>query len=170
VTEAGRVTRQAMYRVSDNFLAFYLQIVSRFRGEIERGLGESILPVVVDCLDGFMGSRWEEMFRAHLRALAVAGELDEQIVAVGSWWNDKSDVEIDAVALAGRERRPVLAGEAKWGRSVDGRRLVRDLRTKAAAVPGADPDTMRYALCARKTVRSAPAGTLVCTADDIFAR
>lgn len=168
VTEAGRVTRQAMYRVSDNFLAFYLEIVARFRGEIERGLGESILPVVVDCLDHFMGPRWEEMFRAHLRAMAVAGELGEEIVAVGSWWNDKSDVEIDAVMLAGRTRRPVLAGEAKWARSVDGPRLVRGLRTKTAAVPAAEPANMRYALCARNTVRAAPAGTLVCTAGDIF--
>lgn len=169
VTETGRLTRQAVYRLADNFLAFYLQVVARFRGEIERGLGESILPVVVDCLNDFMGPRWEEMFRAHLRALAVAGELGEEIVAVGPWWNDRSDVEIDAVALAGRARRPVLAGEAKWAVAVDGRRLVHDLRAKAAAVPGAEPDTLRFALCARKTVRSAPTGTLTCTAGDIFA-
>lgn len=168
VTETGRVTRQAMYRVADNFLAFYLEVVARFRGEIERGLGESILPVVVDCLDDFMGSRWEEMFRAHLRLLAVEGELGEGIVAVGSWWNDRSDVEIDAVALAGRALRPVLAGEAKWARSVDGRRLAHDLRMRAAMVPGAEVDTMRFALCARETVRAVPAGTLVCTAGDIF--
>lgn len=63
----------------------------------------------------------------------------------------------------------MLAGEAKWAQSIDGRRLAHELRAKAAAVPGAEPGTMRFALCARKTVRSAPAGTLVGTAGDIFA-
>src|SRR5262249_12100540 len=57
VTDDNR-SRRVHYRIADNFLAFYLQVVSRFRGEIERGLGESILPVLVSCLDDFMGLRW----------------------------------------------------------------------------------------------------------------
>ena len=56
-------SRRASYRIADNFLAFYLQVLSRYRSEIERGLGDSILPVLSDSLDDFMGPRWEEMFR-----------------------------------------------------------------------------------------------------------
>lgn len=167
VTDQG-VSRRAQYRVSDNFLAFYLQVLSRFRGEIDRGLGESILPVLIGCLDDFMGSRWEEMFRSHLRGLAATGQIGEEVVAIGPWWNDQSDIEIDAVALAGRGRVPVLAGEAKWASVIDATRVLRGLRAKAAALPGVDIDNLRFALCARKSVRSVPDGTLVVTAADIL--
>lgn len=163
-------SRRSHYRITDNFLAFYLQVLSRYRSEIERGLGSRIVPVLSAGLDDFMGPRWEEMFRAHLRRLAVAGELDEDVVAVGAWWTD--NVEIDAVALAGRSRVPVLAGEARWARKVDGQRLLDGLRLKASALekalPGVDLGGLRFALCAREQVRPAPAGTLVVTAAELM--
>ncbi|GAA3993250.1 ATP-binding protein [Allokutzneria multivorans] len=167
VTERGR-TKKVSYRVSDNFLAFYLGVLSRFRSEIEGGLGESILPVLLGCLGDFMGERWEEMFRAHLRRLAVAGEIAPEIVAVGQWWNDPSNVEIDALVLAGRARKVVMAGEAKWAKSPDAERVLRSLRTKAAAVPGVDPEQIGYAVATREQPRSAPAGALLVTANDIL--
>jgi AAA+ ATPase superfamily predicted ATPase len=161
-------SKRVMYRIADNFLAFYLQVLGRYRSEIERGLGDSILRVLVAGLDDFMGPRWEEMFRSHLRRLAAEGVLGDDIVAVGPWWTDSSDTEIDAVALAGRARRPVLAGEAKWARSVDGRMILQGLRSKASLLPGVDPDRIKLALCARERVRSAPRDTLVVTADDVM--
>jgi AAA+ ATPase superfamily predicted ATPase len=167
VTDDER-SRRACYRVADNFLAFYLQVVSRFRGEIERGLGASILPVLISCLDDFMGPRWEEMFRAHLRRLAVAGTLADGVVAIGPWWNDTSDAEIDAVALAGRSRHPVLAGEAKWARSINAQRHLEALRRKAAKLPGTNPDDLAYALCAREHVTTAPPDLRAFTATDIM--
>jgi AAA+ ATPase superfamily predicted ATPase len=167
VTDDQR-SRRVCYRVADNFLAFYLQVVSRFRGEIERGLGASILPVLISCLDDFMGPRWEEMFRAHLRRLAVAGTLGEGIVAIGPWWNDTSDAEIYALALAGRSRHPILAGEAKWARSIDAQRHLEALRRKAAKLPGANPDDLAYALCAREHVATAPPDLRTFTATDIM--
>jgi AAA+ ATPase superfamily predicted ATPase len=50
VTETAR-SRRRVYRIADNFLAFYLGVLSRFRAEIERGLGKALLPVLVDSLD-----------------------------------------------------------------------------------------------------------------------
>jgi uncharacterized protein len=91
---------------ADNFLAFWLQLLTRFRAEIERGPGEGILPVLLEGLLDLLGPRWEEMFRTHLRGLAARGELGDGIVAVGPWWSADGTVEIDAVALAGRARVP----------------------------------------------------------------
>jgi len=88
------------------------------------------------------------------------------VVDVGRWWRDQPSVEIDAVALAGRERRPVLAGEAKWARRVDGPRLLRTLEAKAEALPG-EPDAPRYAVGAREVV-DGDADVLAITAADIF--
>lgn len=167
VTEDPRRTRRRIYRIADNFLAFWLGLLDRYRPEIERGLGESILPVLLASLDDHMGGPWEAAFRHHLRRLAAAGELGEGIVSVGPFWTSAGDpTEIDAVALAGRAREAVLLGEAKWARRVSVPSLRAELERKAAALPrlAAKP---RYAICAREQVDNA-AGVLAVTAEEIF--
>ncbi|HEX7245680.1 MAG TPA: ATP-binding protein [Solirubrobacterales bacterium] len=167
VTEDPRRTRRRAYRIADNFLAFWLGLLDRFRPEIERGLGESILPVLLDSIDDHMGGPWEEAFRDHLRRRAAAGGLGEGVVAIGPFWTAGADpAEIDAVALAGRGREAVLLGEAKWARRVDAGRLRADLERKAASLPRVSA-TPRYAVCARERV-DRPTDALVITAADIF--
>jgi AAA+ ATPase superfamily predicted ATPase len=167
VTEDPKRTRRRIYRLADNFLAFWLGVLDRFRPEIERGLGESILPVLMDSLDDHMGSPWEEAFRLHLRRLANAGDLGERIVAVGPFWTAAADPgEIDAVALAGRGLDAVLVGEAKWGGRVDGDRIRAELERKSAGLPRV-ADGLRFAVCAREAV-GGEQDLLRLTAEDIF--
>ncbi len=167
VTEGQRRTRRKSYRIGDNFLAFWLGVVSKYRTEIDRGLGRSILPVLLSELDDFMRPRWEIAFRQYLRHLANRGELGPDIVAIGPYWTDGANaVEIDALALAGRSRRPVLVGEAKWAKSVKGEVVRRSLERKAMQVPGIS-DEVRFVVCAREKVSSAR-GIEVITARDIF--
>lgn len=167
VTEDERRTRRRVYRIADNFLAFWLGLLDRYRPEIERGLGNSILPVLAESIDDHMGRPWEEAFREHLRQLAATGELGSDVVALGPFWTAGEEaVEIDAVGLAGRGREAVLLGEAKWRREVDGAALRGDLERKSTALPrlAAAP---RYAICAREGVANAE-GLLAVTAADIF--
>jgi len=167
VTEDPRRTRRRIYRIADNFLAFWLGLLDRYRAEIERGLGASILPVLIAGLDDHLGKPWEEAFRMHLRRLAEQGALGEGIVAIGPFWTAEADPgEIDAVALAGRDRTAVLVGEAKWSRRADAPRILAALERKAAALPRPASE-MRYAVCARETVDGA-AGVLAVTAADMF--
>jgi uncharacterized protein len=168
ITEVGSRTRRRSYRIADNFLAFWLGIVEPYRAEIERGLGPSILSPLMQRLDDHMGSPWEEAFRSHLRRLAAGGELVPEIVRIGPFWSERPAVEIDAVALAGRHEEAVLLGEAKWARSADGGRLVRELERKASALPLLAPN-LRYATCARERLTNVPSATLALTAADIFA-
>ncbi len=165
VTEDPIRSRRAVYRVADNFLAFWLGVVDPYRSEIDRGLGPSILPVMAASLDDFLGHRYEDAFRQHLRYLAAAGELGD-VVAVGPFWAG-GDYEIDAVALAGRERAAVLVGEAKWARAVDAASLEAALARKSAALPKIR-DPLRLAIAAREEVRGASHGSLTITAADIF--
>ncbi|TMC01759.1 MAG: ATP-binding protein [Chloroflexi bacterium] len=168
VTDDSRSPRSFFYRVADNFLAFLLGVLDPYRAEIDRGLGETIVQPVMHRLDDFMGARWEEAFRMHLRRMARDGALAPDAMAVGPFWNSRSTdpSEIDAVVLAGVERRAVLVGEAKWTRRVDATRIRRDLERKAAALPRPAPD-LRYAVCAREVVDNTD-GVLAITADDIF--
>jgi uncharacterized protein len=167
VTEDPRRTRRRIYRIADNFLAFWLGLLDRYRPEIERGLGESILPVLLASLDDHMGGPWEEAFRAHLRRLAAAGELADDVVAIGPFWTSAEDpAKIDAVALAGRKREAVLLGEAKWAKRVNAALVRPELERMAAALPrlAAEPS---YAICARQRVDNA-AGVRAITAEEIF--
>jgi AAA+ ATPase superfamily predicted ATPase len=168
VTEDPRRTRRRTYRIADNFLAFWLGLLDRYRSEIERGLGESILPILIESIDDHMGGPWEAAFRDHLRKRAAAGELGEGVVAIGPFWTAATDpTEIDAVALAGRRREAVLIGEAKWARRVNGGDLRGELERKAQALPRLAADA-RYAICARERVDN-PGDALQVTARDIFA-
>lgn len=169
VTEDPRRTRRRVYRIADNFLAFWLGVLDRYRAEIERGLGAAILPVLLKELDDHLGGRWEEAFRLHLRRLAASGRLGPEIVAVGPFWTaGQPPVEIDAVALAGRKREAVLVGEAKWSRRVDGARVRRGLERKAAVLPRRSGD-IQYAVCAREEIHRAEE-VLAVTAEEIFSR
>jgi len=159
-------SRRRLYRVADNFLAFWLGLVEPYQAEIDRGLGPTILPVLADSLHDHMGAAWEEMFREHLRRLAAAGALGDQVVAVGRWWRDGGP-ELDAVVLQGRSQTPTLAGEAKWTHTMDGPAILADLRRKAAHLPDA-ADDLRFALCARERVIRVPPDILTVTAADVF--
>ncbi len=169
VTEQESRTRRRIYRIADNYLAFYLGPIIRFRAEIERGLGRSIVRPLSAFLDGHMGAVFEESFRDHLRRLASQGDLGEDIVAVGSWWGDGGQDQIDAVVLAqhGLTRVPVLVGESKWTSAVNAGRLTAGLARKAVAL-APDAEGLRYAVCARDTVEHADDSTLTVTARDIF--
>lgn len=169
VTEQGTRSRRRVYRIADNYLAFYLGPLTRFRAEIERGLGRSIIRPLTAFLDDHMGPVYEEAFREHLRRLANQGILGEDIVAVGAWWTDDGQQEIDAVVLAqhGLTRVPVLAGESKWAGSVNAVRIKAGLVRKTASLTP-DIDDLRYAVCARDDVQFADHDTLPVTAKDIF--
>lgn len=72
-----------------------------------------------------------------------------------------------ALAEPDRTRVPVLAGEAKWGRRVDARRITAKLRTKFLSLTDA-VDDLRYAVCGREEIVNADPETLTITAADIF--
>ena len=167
VTEDPTRSRRRIYRIADNFLAFHLQLVSRYRTEIDRGLGQSILAVMINGLDDFLGYRWEDAVRDHARRECDAGRLARDVVAVGPWWSADGEHEIDLLALAGRARTPVLAGEAKWARAVEAPRLLRELHRQVAAT-GADPEAVRYLLAARERVTNAPEDVALITAEQVF--
>lgn len=178
--EDARKSRRAIYRITDNFLAFYLGPVLKHRTEIERGRGRIVVPAIERELDSHLGLPFEEAFRECLWRKVEDGTLGlDSIVEIGSWWGaaqsggrpvDRNQVEIDAVLLAQPEvtRLPVAVGEAKWGKSVNGARLRAKLTAKAASIT-TDVDQLRYIICARtEVVTPEDSDTITITARDIF--
>jgi AAA+ ATPase superfamily predicted ATPase len=151
VTEALDQTRRRTHRIGDNFLTFWFRFVYPNRGEIERGLGASVVRgAVLPRIDEHMETVFKELARDHVRNLVVAGELDG-VTRVGSWWSGDGRTEVDVVALSGE--RVTLAGEATWAETLDRGALVR-LRQGLRLLPGGDDHEVPLALFARDRVDS----------------
>lgn len=164
VTENPLRTKRVVYRIADNFLAFWFRFVYRRRSDIARGLGRdvvdrSILPELAD----YMGDPWEEMCRELIRHRSR--DLPVRVSFVGRWWNKDNSVEIDVVGMDGHD--VVLAGSAKWARSAGARELDR-LRRAAEALPRR-ADAMRFVLFARERIEGRiPSDVLAFTARDLY--
>jgi AAA+ ATPase superfamily predicted ATPase len=167
-------TKLSYYRIADNFLAFWLTVIERHRPAIDQGLGKSILSVVVAEFDDFMGARWEEALRSHVRVMANDGAFGEGIIAVGEFWNRQSGPaedpsQLDVLALAGRSRKVAVIGEAKWSKSQSGERLLAEMKRKAIAAQLPLVESPNWILCAREAITNLPPNCLPITANDIFA-
>lgn len=169
VTEEPRARGgRTVYRIADNFLAFWLGPLSKFLGEIDRGMGEMVAGTLHARLDDHIGPRYEEAFRSHLHRLTIAGEFGDEVLRVGSFWTaGRGDVEIDAVVLAGTPPAAVALGEAKWTERVAATALLPTLVERSLALPRR-VDHPRYVIGARSAVTHAE-GVLAVTAADIFA-
>ncbi len=168
-------TKLSYYRIADNFLAFWLAVIERHRPAIEQGLGESVVDVVVEEFDDYMGARWEMAVREHISVEAVRGAFGPGIVAVGEYWRTRvgpteDPCQLDVLALSGRQRRVAVVGEVTWARRQQAPRLLADLRrtVATAGLPLADSPT--WLVCAREEVADMPSDGLAVTAHEVFAQ
>jgi hypothetical protein len=120
-------SKRGLYRIDDPYVAFWHRFIAPLINAGSVGISpaeqlwtESISP----WLDAHMGPVFEAACRAFVRR---GKRLPFAATRVGTWWDRRTENEIDVVAL-GRGR--ILAGECKWGR-VDGSDL-RSLRERAA--------------------------------------
>lgn len=159
VTEDPRArTGRTTYRIADNFLAFWLSVVERHLREIDLGMSDAAAKAVSKRVDDFMGPRYEEAFRDHLRRLG--GHL------VGPYWTrGGAQVEIDAVMLD-TDQVAIAVGECKWQQKVNGAELRTKLLKAARVLPNAlvEPEVI---VGAREQVTDAGSVRSV-TASDIF--
>jgi AAA+ ATPase superfamily predicted ATPase len=166
VTEDPTRSKRAVYRIADNFLAFWFRFVYRHRADIARGLGREVVDrVIVPSLSDYMGEPWEEMCREFLRRQAARGRLPVHVTSLGRWWNRDNSVEIDAVGVEGH--RVALAGSVKWAATVRRTELNR-LRKAVEALPDR-ADELKFVLFARDQVREVqPEEASIFTAEDLY--
>jgi hypothetical protein len=88
------------------------------------------------------------------------------VSSIGRWWSSDGSIEIDVVGLGGRT--VVLAGSAKWSRTVTRSEMLRLVRQSEALPRRAS--SVHHALFARDRVEGIRAGeALTFTAEDLYA-
>ncbi len=127
--ELPHKSKRGLYRLLDHYFRFWFRFVYPNRSLLERGEVAQVRRRVGQQLDLFMGAPFEEICREHVWAHYREGALGFTPRKVGSWWNDRD--QIDVLALGDDD---LLLGECKWSTRPVGTNVLDDLRRKAQAI------------------------------------
>ncbi|ASJ16233.1 ATPase [Thermococcus chitonophagus] len=140
-------TKNTLYRINDNYLAFYFRFIERYREEIELE-GLDFWDEFLEDYNSYLGWIFEDVAKEFLVRLNKAGKLPFRFTKIGRWWHKNE--EIDVVALNEREKKALFV-EVKWkeldAREVKG--IFKDLERKAELL-GLDEWEKFYGVVAKK--------------------
>ncbi|MDR0908984.1 MAG: ATP-binding protein [Spirochaetaceae bacterium] len=94
-------TRAVKYRISDNFLCFWFRFIYNNRSKIEIGNFDFVKNIIKRDYDTFSGIILERYFREKLVA-------EENLSAIGSWWEKGNQNEIDIVGINEVDKRAII--------------------------------------------------------------
>jgi AAA+ ATPase superfamily predicted ATPase len=150
--ESERSSKRTLYRLEDPFLTFYFRFLQPNRSLLELGRLSPVAARVRAELPRHVAGIWEALARRSVPALEIGGQRwgpSRRFWTAGA----AGGLELGVVAES-LDRRAVLVGEAKWSaRGISPRRLLEELRTRAAAVPGLRDRKLVLALWLRERPR-----------------
>ena len=142
ITDDPARSKRSIYRLEDPYFRFFFRFISRNRGEIDRGLGASVVAnQVVPMLDDYMGFIFEDIAREYVRALTASGSAAWKADRIGQWWSTDGQHEIDVVGTTNLNHVTV-AGSVKWRKHPLDRAVLKDLEQDLASL-GANDDIQK---------------------------
>lgn len=137
---SGRATRNALYRVADPYLRFWLRFVGPNLELLLRGRGDVVADRTAAAWGAYRGKAVEPLVRASLERLLPDARLG-LARHVGSYWTRAGDLEVDLVG--GSDPRAPTAvsfvGSTKWReRAPFDRHDLAALAAGRSRVPGAE--------------------------------
>lgn len=141
-------SKKGRYVISDPYLRFYYRFLEPYLGEIEYGRVKGVVDYLEAHLIDYIGTyTFEELCREWINIKVDLGEFPFLPERVGSFWSPQA--QVDVVAINWRTK-DILLGECKWGRRVQGKKVVDTLIGKTAKVIPAGGDwTVQYAYFTR---------------------
>ena len=94
--------RNIKYRINDNFLNFWFRFIFKYRGAIEMGNFEYVKTIIERDYHTYSGIILERYFKQKIAA-------DENLSAIGSYWESGNQNEIDIVALNEYDKIAIIA-------------------------------------------------------------
>ena len=134
VTEtAPEKSKSGLYRITDNFIAFWFRFVYPYRGWLEKG---ETAYVMAQIRKGFVQNCaafvYEDVCREKMWELSAAGTWDFRFDRVGRYWGTKAgETDIVAIDTAGGN---LILGECKYASSPKGLSVLHALREKSEAL------------------------------------
>ncbi len=122
-------SKKGLYRIKDEFFAFWFRFVFPMKGDLEMGRLQRVMGEIQKGLPQHLSQVYERI------AADILWDHTDRFFpfdALGRWW-DRDD-EIDLVAF-NRERGKALFAEVKWSEKLVGTDIYEGLKAKAARVP-----------------------------------
>ena len=134
VTEiAPEKSKSGLYRITDNFIAFWFRFVYPYHAYLEKGETAFVLSQIKkNFVQNYTAFVYEDVCRRKMWELSAAGTWDFHFDKVGRYWGSKTG-EIDIVAIDTLGGNLVL-GECKYTTTPKGLSVLHALQEKAAAM------------------------------------
>jgi uncharacterized protein len=131
-----------LYKISDPYLAFWFNVISRIRGPVELGAGSVAMRNSEPIWRGHVANVFEDVTRQYLAKRIGIDEMPASVM--GRWWGrvGQAEIELDAAGLDGK--KCVVAAEVKWQQALVVQRDLNQLSEKASKAFGENDD--RYLL------------------------
>jgi len=94
-------SRSVKYKINDNFLSFWFRFIYKYRGAIETGNLEFVKNIVLRDYTTYSGAILEKYFMEKMIA-------EDNLSAIGSYWEKSNLNEIDIVAVNEYEKRLIV--------------------------------------------------------------
>lgn len=123
--------RDARFRLSDNYLRFFLKYVDPVKTRIAKGLLKNIALESLDAWDTIMGLQFENLVHANLDLLLVRIGLDKKLVVNAGPYQQKQTLRREGcqIDLLLRTRRSLYVFEIKFRKRIGGG-IVDEVREK----------------------------------------
>ncbi|MFQ5800670.1 MAG: DUF234 domain-containing protein [Candidatus Hydrothermarchaeales archaeon] len=131
VTETKGTRRNSLYRIKDNFFAFWFRYVNPNTSLIEEGNLEPIMEQLKEDIPRHVSPVFEDVCRETIIELQRTGVYGTPFTKIGSWW--EKEEEIDVVALNDNTKE-ILFGECKWTEKKVDKSVIDALKRKAEIV------------------------------------
>ncbi len=125
--EQANVNR-GLYRLTDNYFAFWYAFVFPNRSELEVGDMAGIWKYVIRReLDGFVSYAYERICWQYLRRLNQENRLPFHFTKIGHWWDKKDEIDVLATDYQGEN---YILGECKYKNAAVGVGILERLQEK----------------------------------------
>ena len=125
-------SKSGLYRITDNYIAFWFKYIYPYRSYLEKGEDEYVMAKIKEgFIQNFASFVYEDVCREKMWELSAQGKT-LSFEKVGSYWGSKAG-EIDIVAI-GNEEKNLILGECKYTKKEKGLELLHTLQEKMPAI------------------------------------
>lgn len=164
----GKGKSRAYWKIGDPYFRFWFSYVLPNSSRLARGRIEQVARAIEKQLPTHVGAVFEDVCREWVGRVAAIGSSADEI---GSWWNRKSNIEIDVVGVD--KKGYTVLGACKWWKDAVGENVLDDLLTARAAL-GPKASAAELAIFAKVgfndklAMRATSEGVHLVVADDLF--